>query len=94
MCALVRQAYQLSLAGFAALAGATQLTSLSIDHLQVCLRCHAPMMHGDAQTRDCQLWSAGTKDVIALLPPFNCVGCLVSIYFCMHGLPFSQAVQW
>ena len=33
----MRQAYQLTLAGFAALAGATQLTSLSIDHLQVCL---------------------------------------------------------
>ena len=29
-----RQAYHLTLAGFAALAGATQLISLSIDHLQ------------------------------------------------------------
>jgi hypothetical protein len=37
-----RQAYQLTLAGFEALGGATQLTSLSIDHLQACLALTCP----------------------------------------------------
>jgi len=37
-----RQAYQLTLAGFEALGGATQLTSLSIDHLQACLAITQP----------------------------------------------------
>jgi hypothetical protein len=37
-----RQAYQLTLAGFEALGGATQLTSLGIDHLQACLAITQP----------------------------------------------------